>query len=99
MRRSGSLDGIGKKRAMRRTILFTLLTLFGLASCGGDDGGNSGPKPAAKLQPQITQLATSVCDVAFRCCARGEVDWYLGPYIDKENCAERFVGHASLSSK
>jgi hypothetical protein len=84
---------------MRRTILFSLVGLFAIVNCGGgDDDGGGGQAPAAKLEPQITSLASTVCDVAFRCCARGEVDWYVGPYIDKAHCAARFVEHASLSS-
>jgi len=72
--------------------------LVGIVACGGSDDGGGGERGAAKLEPQITSLATSVCSVAFRCCARGEIDWYLGPYIDQTNCADRFVEHASLSS-
>ena len=83
---------------MRRTILAYLAPLTVIAACGGDDGGG-GAAPGAKLEPQIAELATAVCDTAFRCCARGEVDWFVGPYVDKQNCTDRFVDHASLSSE
>jgi len=82
---------------MRRTILSCLLPLAVLFACGSGDDSNQNA-PSANLAPKLAPLANTVCDLAFRCCARGEMDWYIGPYIDKQNCSDRFIEHASLSS-
>ncbi|HLU66938.1 MAG TPA: hypothetical protein VKZ63_11720 [Kofleriaceae bacterium] len=55
-------------------------------------GGSADPQAAAE------DLATELCDLSFRCCTRGEVNFYLGHYVGPEDCADRLVNSASLSS-
>src|SRR5690606_36707555 len=44
------------------------------------------------------QLFEELCDSAFRCCSRGEVDDLLGPFVDEENCSARLSQLASTRS-
>src|SRR5262245_3758431 len=58
-----------------------------LSSCGGKNNVD----PAAK------ELAGAVCDLAFRCCTRGELNYTLGPYVFSDDCADRVVSTAEIS--
>ena len=58
-----------------------------VAGCGGD----------ANVDGSIEDLATELCDLAFRCCERGEIDYYLGPFVvDEANCVERLRQNADV---
>ena len=46
----------------------------------------------------VDDLATAVCDLTFRCCERGEVDFFLGPFVDATNCEERIRRQAELDT-
>jgi hypothetical protein len=48
-------------------------------------------------RPAAQEIAQAVCDAAFRCCARNEMDYYLGPFVETDNCADRIVHAASLA--
>lgn len=84
---------------MGRKILLGvgIVAVLGVGACGSDSGGGGGPP--ASITPKVEALGQAVCDLAFRCCARGELDWFLGPYVDEQNCAARFVEHASQSAE
>jgi len=61
-------------------------SVFGVA-CGGDDG----------VDGSISSLSTEMCDLAFRCCDRGEIDFYMGPFVvDEANCVERLRQNADV---
>lgn len=74
---------------MRRCIVFLIASLLVIGACG-DDGSN--------VDAESDQLLTSLCDTAFRCCSRGEVDDLLGPFIDEDNCTDRLSQSAHLRS-
>jgi hypothetical protein len=57
-------------------------------------GGCPSSQPA---RPAAQEIAQAVCDTAFRCCARNEMDYYFGPFVESDNCADRFVHAASLA--
>jgi hypothetical protein len=46
----------------------------------------------------MRSLATSICDLAFRCCTQGEINYFLGPYVQGDSCEERLVNAAALQS-
>lgn len=50
-----------------------------------------------EARPAAQEIAQAVCDAAFRCCARNEMDYYLGPFVETTNCADRIVHAASLA--
>jgi hypothetical protein len=58
------------------------------SACGG-----SSADPDAVAE----DLAQELCDLSFRCCSRGEVNFYLGPYVGQDDCADRLVNSASLA--
>ncbi len=68
-----------------------LLVGFLLAGGCGDDGGGN-------VNGDTNQLFDSLCDTAFRCCSRGEVDDMLGPFVDEENCRDRLSQSAHVRS-
>jgi hypothetical protein len=43
-------------------------------------------------------LAAAMCDATFRCCERGEVDFFLGPFVDETNCIERLTRRAEIGT-
>ncbi len=63
------------------------------AGCGGDD-----EKEPAPATPKVADLAQAVCELMFRCCARGEVNVMLGPYVTADNCAQRLLNWTTYSS-
>jgi hypothetical protein len=67
-----------------------LIVGFLLVAACGDDGSN--------VDADSDQLFTSLCDTAFRCCSRGEVDDLLGPFVDEENCSDRLSQLAHVRS-
>jgi hypothetical protein len=46
----------------------------------------------------VDDLADVVCGLTFDCCDRGEVDFFLGPFVSAENCAERLRRQADLDT-
>lgn len=85
------------RRTIQALVLPVLAAFCGVVACGGGDESAGGSAPV-DLAPKYTELSQHVCDLAFRCCTRGEVSWYLAPYIDAAGCPGRFVEHAALSS-
>jgi hypothetical protein len=59
-----------------------------------DTGEPLDPNPAS---PQMRELFEAACDLALRCCSRGEVDYFLGPWIDEESCTDRLFDVATVS--
>ena len=59
--------------------------------CGDDE---KSPPPAT---PKVTDLAQALCDLNFRCCARGELNLVLGPYVTRANCVERVLTSTILT--
>lgn len=43
------------------------------------------------------ELATSVCDLAYRCCNSSETAYLLGPFVTPEDCPVRLVRDGELS--
>lgn len=87
MRRDDSWKG----RAARGALAVGFLTLVGLppVACSGE-----GHKP---VTPTIARLTKSLCDLAFKCCRRGEVSFFLGPYVDRDNCESRLTEATRLA--
>lgn len=46
----------------------------------------------------VDDLAQAVCDISFRCCDRGEIDFFYGPFTDGTNCAERMRQQADVDN-
>jgi hypothetical protein len=59
-----------------------------------DTEGEIDPNPAS---PIVRELLESACDLSLRCCSRGEVDYYLGPWVDEDSCADRLFDLATVS--
>jgi hypothetical protein len=74
-----------------RIASLVLVGTLGVPLLGGCSGQLMGEEAA-------TDLAQSICDLAFRCCTPNEVDFYLSPFVTPEDCAERLVASASLST-
>lgn len=55
-----------------------------------------GCSSSTSVEPTAEELAASVCELSFRCCDRGEVSWYLGPYVRDETCVERLLRAGEL---
>jgi hypothetical protein len=66
-----------------------LLALW--CGCGGDEE----PTPPAPAAPVVSSLASTLCDTAFRCCTRGEANYFMGPFVSQDNCAERLMMRAA----
>lgn len=64
--------------------------LMAVASCSDDE-----KEPPPPVGPVVQNLATSVCDLAFRCCTRGEVSHYFGPFYDAKSCPARLMSHSA----
>lgn len=80
---------------MRKYFLFGFFGL-GLGLTGAcNDAGTGNGTPAS---PSVRLLLESMCDVSLRCCSRGEVDYYHGPYVDAENCVDRLFEQASRTT-
>lgn len=81
---------------MRNYFLFGFFSLgLGLAGACNND-----PEAVNRTQasPSVRELLEEVCSVSLRCCSRGEVDYFHGPYVDAENCAERLFDQTSRSA-
>src|SRR5688572_13181012 len=76
-------------RVTMRSIRFGLLGAALSAACGGS---SADPDTVAE------DLAHQICELSFRCCSRGEVNFYLGPYVDQDDCVDRLVNVASLGT-
>src|SRR5262245_8575724 len=83
---------------MRKSSLTLILgsTLFSFVACGGDDAATVARKPQT---PVVANLAGEVCNLAFRCCSRGEINYFFGPYVDDLSCSDRFMTAAALQSE
>ena len=72
-----------------RTTRLGLLAAALSAACGG-----SSADPDAVAE----DLAQELCDLSFRCCSRGEVNFFLAPYVTEDDCVDRMVNQANLAS-
>lgn len=73
----------------------TRLAWFGAAALAATACGGSSADPEEVAE----DLAAEVCDLSFRCCTRGEVNFFLGPFVeDEENCVDRLVQSANVSN-
>jgi len=61
--------------------------------CGDEESEPAPPAPAA---PAIQSLASAVCDLSFRCCSRGEMNYFFGPFYDETNCSSRLMTTAAF---
>jgi hypothetical protein len=66
---------------MRRLALISCLLA---TACGGSRNAES----------TAQDLADAICDLAFRCCDRGEVNYYFGPFFTEDDCSERLMNAA-----
>jgi hypothetical protein len=51
-----------------------------------------------RAEPAARDLAGAICDLGFRCCNTGEMDYYMSPFVGDDDCAERLVSSASTST-
>ena len=58
-------------------------------------GCTASPRSA---EPQALELAEAVCAFASRCCTLGEMQFYIGPFVEQADCAERLVDAAALDT-
>lgn len=65
-----------------------LVGLLLVAACGDENN----------VKGDSNELFDELCDSAFRCCSRGEVDDLLGPFVDEDNCSDRLAQSAALNS-
>jgi hypothetical protein len=79
----------GDGRLVMRSGLAGLL-LGCLLAVGTGCGSDEEPEPPP-AEPRVDELAQAVCELMFRCCIRGELDYFLGPFVTADNCAERLV--------
>lgn len=49
-----------------------------------------------RSESQALELAEAVCGFVSRCCTIGEMGYYLGPFVEPADCAERLVEAAAL---
>lgn len=56
------------------------------------------PTPPPPVAPTVRSLATALCDLAYRCCTQGEINYYLGPYVQDDDCEERLLRATQLES-
>jgi hypothetical protein len=90
------VKGVSRRVSVRRTAIACVLgsaVALG-AGCGGSSDADD--RPAAT--PRVEEVAQAVCKLFFRCCARGELNYLFGPYVTREDCAERIVTWSSHSS-
>jgi hypothetical protein len=78
----------------RTLALIGVVTLAGSfgASCGGEDA----PPVQPVVAPTVGNLTEAVCDLLFRCCDRGELNYMLGPFVDNASCSERLLRATEL---
>jgi hypothetical protein len=69
---------------------------FGLAGAAVLSASACGDGPLT-AKATVGDLAELVCESAFRCCSRGEIDVFLGPFVDEANCADRLRRKAELN--
>ena len=72
-----------------RSIRLGMLAAALSAACGGS---------SADPDEVASDLAGELCDLSFRCCSRGEVNYFLAPYVTEDDCVDRLVNSANLSS-
>jgi hypothetical protein len=84
---------------MRKLRLFGTLAfgLFAAKACNDDSKGETDATQRTPVSPAVHQLLQMACDLSLHCCSRGEVDWYLGPYVDANSCADRMFDLATRS--
>lgn len=88
---------LGGDGAMRRVCGGALVGLFllGGGACSGGD-----PEvivPPQQVSPQLEEIFEAICDLSFRCCTRGEIDYFVAPYVDEASCVDRLMGQAALT--
>ena len=95
-----AMDASGKRSWVRplaavrsSAVALTLAASVAVAAGCGDD--EKSPPPAT---PKVADLAQAVCDLMFRCCARGELNVMLGPYVTPSNCGERLLNWTTFTS-
>lgn len=54
-------------------------------SCSDD------PPASETVEGDFGTLSLAICSTAMRCCDRGEINLMMGPYIDVNNCADRYT--------
>ena len=54
--------------------------------------------PTSSVTPMAGELTKGVCDLSFRCCSRGEINYLLGPYVRDDDCEDRLVTAATLAT-
>ncbi len=82
-------------RTALRSLTKTLPAVFFLSAGGLLAGACDVTR--APAEPQVEDLLTAVCDLAFDCCDQGEAAYYLGPYVLPDDCASRMIEASSLS--
>lgn len=61
-------------------------------SCSDD------PKPSEAVVGDFGSLSLAICDTAMRCCNRGEISLLMGPYVDVDNCMDRYTDRARFAA-
>jgi|GEM_PF-1840958 len=61
-------------------------------SCSDED-----PRPSEAVVGNFRSLSLAICSTAMRCCNRGEISLMMGPYVDSENCTDRYTDRARFN--
>lgn len=80
-------------RILNHTIssLFLAVTALSTYSCADD------PPASEKVEGEFGSLSQAICSAAMRCCDRGEINLMMGPYVDVDNCSERYTDRTRFS--
>jgi len=76
---------------MKKITTATLLAAFGGLLFGACE------VKQAPAEPQIEEVFTAFCDMAYTCCEEDEAGYYIGPYVLPEECTSRLMEAASIS--
>jgi hypothetical protein len=76
--------------SIRHTLLTLLIGSLAIAF--------TGCSKSIEAETAAKDLADAICDLGFRCCSQGELDYLLGPFTGEGDCAERLVSAVSLDT-
>lgn len=80
------LDCLGGRMTNVRIAALAAVLIVNSAACVDD------------VESDARELVDEICDLTFRCCSRGEVDLFFGPFVDRDSCAERLQNSANLAA-
>src|SRR5688572_23272602 len=81
-------------RTLHHTISCLIIAATSLSAYSCTDE----PPPSESVEGDFGTLSQAICDTAMRCCDRGEINLMMGPYIDVDNCADRYTDRTRFSA-